>query len=174
MTRCFFEIPNPSETFEAGISLSDIGSSFRGEVVTKERYLAYENAFIDLITAFMQLCSAKETILYDLEKHFSTNSPHITGLAAAHPDIFPNSILDLHRRSTEGMHLNAAESTDMARLILRELLWCRLISRETHFAISFEFDFRMNILSEASEDDLQTIVKQANNHGIETLIQVCP
>lgn len=106
---------------EEWISYYDIGREFWGEVLTEEQYLAVEKSYLNVIRK-----------LYEI---YPSLVLHINGL-------------ELFDEDDERWHENDAITQDgvdrLARAILREELWCKLI--DDNVEVHFGYDYYMYIV----------------------------
>ncbi|SFH94682.1 hypothetical protein SAMN04487861_10936 [Selenomonas ruminantium] len=106
---------------EEWISYYDIGREFLGEVLTEEQYLAVENSYLNVIR-----------MLYEI---YPSMVLHINGL-------------ELFDEDDDRWHENdviTKEKVDkLARAVLREELWCKLIDENVE--VHFGYDYYMYIV----------------------------
>jgi hypothetical protein len=106
---------------EEWISYYDIGREFLGEVLTEKQYLAVENSYLNVIRK-----------LYEI---YPSLVLHINGL-------------ELFDEDDDRWHENDAitkEKVDkLARAVLREELWCKLIDENVE--VHFGYDYYMYIV----------------------------
>jgi len=108
-------------------SMSDIGIAFNGVTLTREEYVRVEGLYIDSVLAFYD--ESNKPTLYSLDVEL--NPAHDTSDLCS-----PGPI-----RLSEGEEVAPERLADLVRLCLRECLWCRLESRDSHFSIHFGYDY---------------------------------
>jgi len=116
-------------------SVSDIGKSFEGKVLTVEEYLRTENQYVSVISSFLKETQVSSLVVTALEKHFPDGP--IERLDSSDPLLDPlaeiTSIL-------EGDTLSLSEIETVCRLSLREFLWCKLENDELAY-VHFGYDY---------------------------------
>lgn len=103
-------------------SVSDIGKSFDGKLLTEEEYLEVEGKYLYTIERFAQESGVDRVTIRSLQFHDQ-------GLAEAG---------HLHNDST----VTIDEARGIARLALREKLYCRL-EDDDRFFVHFGYDYYM-------------------------------
>lgn len=121
-------------------SFSDLYKS-----VTFREYLAVESMYVNVISKFMEYLSLSHLKVEDLEKNdisFLDN-----------PEIYYNRFPYIQRKEyiyeivesiNEGMKLSNNKVRSVSRLILRDIIWCKLVS-DTKLFVHFGFDYYMYI-----------------------------
>ncbi len=134
------------------ISSSDVGRrKYGGKEFTWEEYIDIENKYINAINLFMECLHVKRLQLYSLEKYnpLGDTSYLSQSMIDGFNDIYNYKILD------------QKESGDIARLVLRECLWCRLKSRKMY--VHFGHDYYMFI---GSEQECSEVIKEIESTGL--------
>ena len=116
-------------------SVSDIGNVFSDGVLTKEKYLETENTYIQAINVILNENNISEMIVTDLEKYEDNTSSEL--LSSDEKKLFFNI--------SDNMCVKLYEIQHIARMNLREILWCRLLSRTENLEIEFGYDYYMYI-----------------------------
>lgn len=114
-------------------SVHDIGKSFVNGELTVESYLYYENAYIDAIKVMMKHNNVNYFKTEGLEKNGYID---IQNLSEADTKQFYNFVKN-------GYVVTLDNIRPIAQLILREIIWCKLVSN-TMF-VNFGYDFYMYI-----------------------------
>lgn len=110
-------------------SHGDIGKVFDGAVLTLAEYLVVEARYLEILAEFLEWGRVEKLQVCGLEANDRASLQSCRG--AAIPDL------------SEGAWLDEATIRDVARLVLREVLWCRLEGRG--FYVHFGYDFYMYI-----------------------------
>jgi hypothetical protein len=111
-------------------SMSDIGKEFNGTKFTYQDYISTEDKYIASIQAFCNYFKVEEFEIKNLEFHDSnTWDEYSLGLKETH-----EGLRDMRRVSKK-------ELDNVARLILREYVWCDLGNKER--GIHFGYDYYM-------------------------------
>ena|ERR1035437_16904 len=115
-------------------AISDIGKIFSNRILTFEEYLLIENKYISSALHFFNEADLKGLCVVGLEQKQILNLKEIRF-----------SGIDYKKKSFhEGMQVTGSDLPHICRLILREILWCRLESN-SNFYIHFGWDFYMYI-----------------------------
>ncbi|WIW70176.1 hypothetical protein [Anaerosinus gibii] len=118
-------------------SFSDIGKTFNEYKVTKMDYIIVEDAYIDTIVAFMSSNDIKSLKVVGIEKCKFTKMED---------DFYSEKMINLYHNLKENDILNVEEIKILARMILREDLWCKL-EHDNIMYIHFGYDYYMYICS---------------------------
>ena len=102
---------------------SQIGESFDDGVLTEPQYMAVENAYVDAAVSFLLESGVDSLAIQSLENARGYQSSDLT-IADGHVCSLP-------------------EIADLARLVLRDIIWCKL-ARDAAF-IHFGWDYYMYI-----------------------------
>ena len=123
-------------------SVSDIGkrSSDEDKVLTIATYLEVEDKFVCAISTFMRCLDLEFAVLSDLEECGSINS-------LPQPLLMDTSIR--FSKLSDNSHLTVVDVQSIARLALREIVWCKL-SGERDFYVHFGYDFYVYIGAECN------------------------
>ncbi len=114
-------------------SFSDIGNTFDGVILTPEKYLCTEDAYVETISLFMDCLNVDSLIIRNLEKHNAPKKDHFYSpeMVKVYNAIENNKIVD---KQTILM---------VARLCLRENMWCRL--EADRMFVHFGYDYYMYV-----------------------------
>lgn len=132
-------------------SISDIGKQFDGKELTFEDYIKIEDAYVQAIMLFMDFLKLNSLTVTYLEKYWKRPIP----------DIYRSkTMLELFKKISVGQELDKSEVADIARLMLRETVWCKPESKDKMF-IHFGWDYYMYIGSaeKPAESMIATIEK---------------
>ena len=115
-------------------SVSDVGKSFDGAVLTFEEYRKIEDAYVSTALSFISEAGLDALTVTYLESNrvSEARAEDLRGI-----DFDPK----LARR---GMPLSGGALGDVCRLVLREILWCKLES-ESGFYLHFGYDYYMYV-----------------------------
>ena len=136
---------------EDWISVSDIGKKFSGHILTFEEYLSVENKYISSALHFFNEADLKGLSLVDLElkqdRRHNVEDIRFSGIDYKRNNFY------------EGMEVPGSNLPQLCRLILREIIWCRLESNRK-FYIHFGWDFYMYIGTSIWPDASVNFAKQ--------------
>ena len=124
-------------------SYSDIGKKYHNQEFTYQQYMEIENKYIQSILLFMNCLGINSLRLSKLEKN---NSPNFGDL----------NIHKFFDSLKEGNILNKDEIVKVARMVLREIMWCKLESRNMY--VHFGYDYYMYLgTTEVCEEAIKKI-----------------
>ncbi|MFY0535866.1 hypothetical protein [Nannocystis pusilla] len=106
-------------------SHGDIGKVFDGAVLSLDEYLVVEERYLELLDKFLGWGRVEKLKVCGMEVYDRV------ALQNARPGL------------SEGVWLNEAAIREVARLALREVLWCRLEGQDFH--VHFGYDFYMYV-----------------------------
>ncbi|WP_434420112.1 hypothetical protein [Nannocystis pusilla] len=110
-------------------SHGDVGKVFDGAVLTLDEYLAVEERYLELLDKFLGWGRVEKLKVCGLEVYDSDSLQRCRG--------------DARPGLSEDVWLDGAAIREVARLVLREVLWCRLEGQ--NFYLHFGYDFYMYI-----------------------------
>ena len=116
-------------------SVSDIGREFLGRVFDYQQYMMVENNYIEAIRRFLRSSGVSSVQVKDLEIH-ATRSSLVTPLQS---ETATRLLRVANNSDVSGIDLDW-----IARLALREALWCRLEGMNG-FYVHFGYDYYMYI-----------------------------
>lgn len=116
-------------------SVSDIGASFCGSILTVDDYLSVENQYVSTALEFLADAAIKSLAVIGLETKHKVP-------AGFYRSWFPRILLN--PKVTEGERLRGERLEGLMRAMLRELMWCRLESKGRMY-IHFGYDYYMYI-----------------------------
>lgn len=163
-------------------SYSDIGKMINGKIFSYYDYLQVEQRYVKVIMNFMrflqlgnlsvsslelnevQYQKEEEKIQRFLKSPYNINDKFDYAFAL-HP-LYRNLLRDMPNAITEGMTLREPEIMAVSSLILRDVFWCKLVSK-TNLQIHFGFDYYMYIVSDQDCSALISILKRESNLYIE-------
>lgn len=117
-------------------SISDIGQFHNGKRVSKKEYFEIENSYVVSIRTVINFLRLKSLYVSNLEKH--STRPRCKRYTS-------KSMQELYKSVTDGMELCKQQIADMARLVLRELIWCKLETKD--MSAHFGYDYYMYIIT---------------------------
>ncbi len=124
-------------------SVSDIGHVFNGELLSRGAYMAAEDGYVRSIERFLHSSEVEFMECVDLEE-----SPFDSELEGDNLELYQEfALLPLS-------NLDVNQVSLVARLVLRELLWCKLIS-SCGVQIHFGYDFNMFFVSPLDRYDFE-------------------
>ena len=124
-------------------SFSDIGREFSGKKFTYQNYLSIENAYISVIELIIQT--------------ININSLKIENLEMTKGSKVETNCVPIYKTMHEGATIKRDGVNSLCRLILREVLWCKLINNGKIW-IHFGYDYYMYIGTILSAEDISEIV----------------
>ncbi|MGM9552534.1 MAG: hypothetical protein ACI3XA_09805 [Clostridia bacterium] len=122
-------------------SIFDVGKVFNEKLVTMEDYLKCENGYIQAIVTVLKDNSVTKMHIVGLERH---DERDISDLSDREKTLL--------RNIRNGMGLNLDEIKTVVKLVLRELMWCKLCSF-AEMEINFGYDYYMYIKSNNLKKD---------------------
>lgn len=125
---------NPQGQFlgDDWISLSEIGQIYDGKPLTYEAYLSRENAYVRSVKSFMTEAGLASVRVVGLENRCigQVKAAQLRDIELRPALLKAKSVVDL------------SMIEDVARLILREVLWCKLVEKN-RFYVHFGYDYYM-------------------------------
>jgi hypothetical protein len=143
-------------------SFCEIGKIFDGRKLTKDDYVIFENAYIDAIIAFMDCIGLTSFMVKDVEKK-SNNT-----ILKEESEFYSHEIVSFYEELKENDVLSKKEIEYLARLVLREDLWCKLENSDNMF-VHFGYDYYMYIGSNRGCEDAVNKVKEGRLY-VETFV----
>lgn len=125
---------------------SDVGKEFNGVILTMDKYLYYENAYIKTAISMLKSCNINNLIIKNLEIYNNDN-------------LFENQIFFLEN------------IPNAIRNILRNNFWCKLETKE--FFIHFGFDYYMYIGCTLEKEKVTQIANSNHLYCEEFLSPYC-
>lgn len=119
-------------------SFCEIGKVFDGNKLTNDNYIAIENAYVDAIVAFMNGVENTSLTVKGLEKknnNIMLNREH---------ELYSDEMINFYAAVQENDVLSIRAIQHLARLVLREDLWCKLEKDDIMF-VHFGYDYYMYI-----------------------------
>lgn len=132
-------------------SFSDIGEEFEGVELTLDSYLFCENAYINAITTIMTGNNLNSIRIETLEKNDYTNFSDLTEI----------NVKKYFESLKNNMNVSKSEVNLVARLVLREMMWCKLVCERMY--VHFGYDYYMYI---GSEKQLENELSIITNNGL--------
>lgn len=122
-------------------SLSDVGKSFGEAGLSFEEYRKVEDAYVSTALSFISEAGLDALTVTHLETY---------GVSEARAEDVRDIDFD-PKVARRGMRLSGGALGDACRLVLREILWCKLES-ENGFYLHFGYDYYMYIGSPAPSE----------------------
>ena len=116
-------------------SISDIGKTFNGSILTTAEYLKTENSYVEAAEALISAVSIKSMCVTDLESHTVETSNCLD----TH-----DSVIEACDRVRNNQILSAATLGNVIRGCLRGYVWCRLTGSKGAY-IHFGYDYYMYV-----------------------------
>lgn len=124
-------------------SFSDIGNSYDGKVFSLDEYECVENKYIQVLKAILQDKSIDKLIVKDLEKNFTLKE--IDDLLNCGNLYLSENEKILLQLIVDESEISIIDVKELFKILLREYIWCRLISTMNNLVIEFGYDFYMYI-----------------------------
>lgn len=124
-------------------SYSDIGSTIENEALSAEEYLNIENAYVEAISLIMDEVGINSLAITALEKH---NAPQKNDV------LFDPILLKTYQSLKINQSLNKTVVLEVARLALRDYMWCKLESE--NMFVHFGYDYYMYIGSQKKPNSI--------------------
>lgn len=117
-------------------SVSDIGKSFVAGALSPEEYINIETAYTNAILAFMKCNNLNSLVITNLSK---TMRPIKSSICS-------QEMIDMYRTLKDNQAIDLKDIPAVARLILREHIWGRLLNEKMF--VHFGYDYYMYIGSQ--------------------------
>ena len=117
------------------ISMSDIGKTFRGRILTLDDYLDVEAKYLTALASFMAEAGVEHLQARAVEKHGDHPAP------------------------SEGQRMSLTEAIEVVREILREQIWCRLEAPDNAY-IHVGYDYYVYVGSDRSVETSVLLAKR--------------
>lgn len=149
-----YDKSNPNY-LEDWTSISDIGGTFYGKVMTLDDYLAIENQYVKTIEQILTLFNINYFEVGQLEKSFSLRFQRRVNL-------LNDKQCRLFQQMDNGFLLTGESISELVRFNLREALWCRLYNSDIQ--IHFGYDYYMYVQSQDEEklEQCKKIIRENN------------
>lgn len=130
-------------------SVSDVGKSFGGVILTFGEYLRIEDAYVSTALSFVSEAGLDALTITHLETHrvSEVRAEHLRGIA-----FDPKLVIN-------GVSLPIGAVADICRLVLREILWCKLES-VSGFYLNFGYDYYIYIGSPVRSEKAVAYVRR--------------
>jgi len=112
--------------------------------VFSQEYLNVENNYIKAIIIILEYFEIEKLYVMQLEKDDNVLSDN--EIIKEYGQYFSQEMRECILCVQEGEELSKEKIEDVLKLTLREVIWCVLYSRTTHFVIKPGFDFYINII----------------------------
>jgi hypothetical protein len=133
-------------------SVYDMGKEFNGREFTLDSYIESENSYVQAITIIMNGNNINFLVIDGLEKNGYSNDIATSGIDI---DEYIKSIKNDMTVHVKGIDL-------FARIVLREMIWCKLINDSKMF-VHFGYDYYMYI---GSCEKLEIEINLIRNIGL--------
>ncbi len=130
-----------SEYLNDWTSVSDVGKTFGGKILTPDIYIETENKYINLLCEFMKENNVSAFNICDLEAY---NVDESLDRINSHDVFVPEGAKELISSISKTKKIKGVENISiLARLTLREVLWCKL--EHPQMFVHFGYDFYMYV-----------------------------
>lgn len=135
-------------------SISDIGESFNGKILTFDRYKEIEERYVVAARWFFEFHGCKRMIVRNLEKRFDDSYKYAD----------KNELLDVYNKLAEGTVFDFTILATIVKLFLRELAWAELICQTNeNSAVRFGYDYYMYF---NSDKDMRSLFENIRKTGL--------
>jgi hypothetical protein len=141
---------NGAYTGDDWIMLQQIGKTFNGKKLAREGYLETENRYVQAALAFLRAAGLKSITVQDF------------GGKTYQPERIEELDLNIDMPIANGQELSLDEADQVIRMLLREIIWCKLVVSNSLF-IHIGWDFYMYI---GSDVDLPEGKAEAEKLGL--------
>ena len=131
-------------------SISDIGKNFDNKKLTVNEYFKVENSYIQAIIFIMKTLKQSSLYVTNLEKYELSIDQNIE---------YPPYMIETYHAIYEGKQANIDEIITIARLILRETLWCKLSNKNVFIHFGFDYYMYLGSISKISDKIIKDIEK---------------
>lgn len=133
-------------------SVSDIGKAFSGNILSEKEYLKIEGSYIKAICLFLEENNVSALNIESLEIY---EGEEIIPLKPEEREFIS--------KITDNMTVNITDAEIIAKLVLRELMWCKFCAEKNNFKIEFGYDYYMYVRC----DSITPVTKDAiMNNGL--------
>lgn len=116
-------------------SISDVGREFLSEVLSEQAYLQVENAYVSCLMRFLDMQKVASMVIEEYE-----SGPPATPIHGRVQEMMPANL----DNPFDGKILDKIQVGICARLVLRELFWCKLSGKRGEY-IHFGYDYNMYV-----------------------------
>ena len=134
-------------------SISDIGCTFGGDMLTSDKYIDTENNYIEALNLILYEVKSSYLKIVGLEKHNDKLEKDPLSLYDKESEAVFNNI-------SEGSILSIKDALILIRLILRENLWCYLVNED--ITIKVGYDYYVDIITSKKLNSFNTITNKMN------------
>lgn len=142
-------------------SVSDIGKYYNGILFTTEEYLTTEHKYIAFYNDLLMQMRIKELKISNLEKYLTLDK--VKQRLEKYNIRFNDQEMKLYCQLCDNCLIPVNHFAYVLKMILRELVWCRIYAPDKKIAIEFGYDY-YTYLSGAILNDI--IIKRAKEKGI--------
>ncbi|MBQ2932516.1 MAG: hypothetical protein IJE62_06735 [Clostridia bacterium] len=142
-----FRDKNGNYTANDWTSISDIGKTFIGGVLSQTKYKQTEDSYVDAVKIILKEKGISKMMLCSLEKNDDMAE-----------FVFSAKEKDLFNRIDDNFCVELNELETAVRLALREVIWCNLLSDTGDLKIEFGYDYYMYIRCNEMEEAAKQII----------------
>lgn len=132
-------------------SVFDIGSVFERQTFTKKHYLDAEQHYINCVLKIFDQAKLEHLRVTNLDK--KGFNARFNDLKKVHSELGDQCFLSI--KIVEDCKVNRSEIEIICRMVLRELIWCKL-EISSQFFVHFGWDFYMYVGSHQALDVIQS------------------
>lgn len=138
-------------------SVFDIGNVFEGQTFTKKHYLDAEQSYINCVLKIFDQTKLEYLRVTNLNK--KSLNERFNDLKKNHSELGDQNFLSI--KIVEDCKVNRGEIEIICRMVLRELIWCKL-EISSQFFVHFGWDFYMYIGVKHPPGDRQTLLSTSD------------
>lgn len=127
-------------------SVSDIGKSYYEGEFTATDYINIEDKYISIILSFFEITNTCKVYIQQLEKTLDLIEIAEEECKYSLSKRFNK---ELYEKICNGIYLTIEEACEIARMILREYMWCKIYIDSQNY-IEFGYDYYMYFISNVS------------------------
>lgn len=135
-------------------SVSDIGKSFNGKVLTKEEYFVVENDYVDAVCEILQVVGADSLTIEYIEKCDDWIEEQMVISKITEQDF---KLFALGKNLKQGQTIGINEFRNSVQLCLREYIYVIFSNRACNLKIKFGYDYYMYVECLLSKEKLSEI-----------------
>lgn len=124
-------------------AVSDIGKKYIDEELSKEEYLEIEKKYIEVLKKIMKEKEINKFVVKELEKEFTLNE--VCKQLEEIQIVLSKEERYQFREIEEDYTIKYSEVDIILKLLLRELLWCRLVDIESNYSVEIGYEYYMNV-----------------------------
>ena len=145
-------------TYDDWTSISDIGKSFNGKILSAKDYLKVENQYINTVLMVMSALDCK----YLTIEYIEVNQDRIINDIEIYKKKYGISITGTLPKLKRKMRISQINIPNILRLCLRELCYIVFSCKSKKLKLYFSYEYYLNIKCPIDSNTLSQIVKRNN------------